>query len=46
MKKFIIIVFGIFAIISCGPKRMGCGARGICQLQEHQNQTLLNKIKE
>jgi hypothetical protein len=34
MKKFIILVFLTSFLLSCGPKRMGCGARGICKTSE------------
>lgn len=27
MKKIIILVFGCLFIVSCGPKRLGCGPR-------------------
>jgi hypothetical protein len=34
MKKFFLIVFTIIFLASCGPHRMSCGARGICNASE------------
>jgi len=31
MKKLFLIVIAITFLASCGPHRMGCGARGICE---------------
>jgi len=31
MKKTFLIVFALLFLISCGPHRMRCGARGICE---------------
>lgn len=33
MKKLLLIVLAITFLVSCGPHRMGCGARGICSSQ-------------
>jgi hypothetical protein len=27
MKKIIVLVFGCLFIVSCGPRRLGCGPR-------------------
>lgn len=29
-----ILVFGIFSLTSCGPKRLGCGPRGYCKTEK------------
>ncbi|WP_414654579.1 MULTISPECIES: lipoprotein [unclassified Flavobacterium] len=42
MKKIISIFFLIVFLTSCGPHRMGCGARGICKTSERQ---ILNYYK-
>lgn len=31
MKNTFYILIAIVILSSCGPKRMGCGARGICK---------------
>jgi hypothetical protein len=31
MKNFFLIVMVIAFLASCGPHRMSCGARGICE---------------
>nr|WP_315147462.1 hypothetical protein [uncultured Flavobacterium sp.] len=31
MKKLLLIVFVLSLLSSCGPHRMSCGARGICE---------------
>jgi hypothetical protein len=36
MKKFILIAFLIVFLASCGPHRMSCGARGICNASGKQ----------
>ncbi len=35
MKKLFLIVFVLFFLVSCGPHRMSCGARGICSASEN-----------
>ncbi|WP_281275279.1 hypothetical protein [Flavobacterium cellulosilyticum] len=30
MKKLLLIMFLLSVLASCGPHRMSCGARGIC----------------
>lgn len=36
MRKlsYLILVFAIITLSSCGPKRHGCGARGICKTEK------------
>jgi hypothetical protein len=34
MKKLFLIALTITFLISCGPHRMSCGARGICNSSE------------
>jgi hypothetical protein len=36
MKKLLLILFALFLLASCGPHRMSCGARGICDTSEKQ----------
>jgi len=36
MRKILLLLFAIFLLSSCGPHRMGCGARGICDTPEKQ----------
>jgi hypothetical protein len=36
MRKILALTFTIFMLASCGPHRMGCGARGICDTPERQ----------
>jgi hypothetical protein len=36
MIKILLLLFTIFMLASCGPHRMGCGARGICKTTEKQ----------
>jgi len=36
MKKLFLIAFAFFLLASCGPHRMSCGARGICNASEKQ----------
>ncbi|MEM8521955.1 hypothetical protein [Flavobacterium sp. PL12] len=31
MKRILYIFALLILLVSCGPKRMGCGARGICK---------------
>ncbi|HSN48071.1 MAG TPA: hypothetical protein VLR29_04865 [Flavobacterium sp.] len=44
MKKSLFILFVFSFLISCGPHRMSCGARGICNASEKQieKQTKIN----
>lgn len=35
MRKILLLLFAIFMLASCGPHRMGCGARGICKAPHH-----------
>ena len=51
MKKIILIVFLVFFLVSCGPRRMGCGPRS-CSVsakqifdQTRKNETLENLLK-
>ncbi len=46
MKKLVLLLIIIAVFVSCGPKRMGCGARGICQVSENKmkDQSSLNQI--
>jgi hypothetical protein len=34
MKKLMILAFMTNFLLSCGPKKMGCGARGICKTSQ------------
>lgn len=34
MKKILYIIIPLILLSSCGPKRMGCGARGICKTSQ------------
>ena len=36
MKKLLLIAFVLSFLASCGPHRMSCGARGICNASEKQ----------
>jgi hypothetical protein len=36
MIKILPLFFAIFMLASCGPHRMSCGARGICESTEKQ----------
>jgi hypothetical protein len=36
MKNTIYILITLIFMSSCGPHRMGCGARGICKSSEKQ----------
>ncbi|EIA09495.1 hypothetical protein [Flavobacterium frigoris] len=36
MRKLLALLFAISLLVSCGPHRMGCGARGICETPEKQ----------
>jgi hypothetical protein len=36
MKKLLLIVIVLSFLASCGPHRMSCGARGICDTSEKQ----------
>ncbi|MBX9806845.1 MAG: hypothetical protein K2X95_03500 [Flavobacteriaceae bacterium] len=36
MKKLLLIVIVLSFFASCGPHRMSCGARGICDTSEKQ----------
>ncbi|MDI1306297.1 MAG: hypothetical protein PSX42_15825 [bacterium] len=36
MKNTIYILITLVLLNSCGPHRMGCGARGICKSSEKQ----------
>jgi hypothetical protein len=36
MIKILPLLFAIFMLASCGPHRMSCGARGICETTEKQ----------
>jgi hypothetical protein len=36
MIKTLPLLFAIFMLASCGPHRMSCGARGICETPEKQ----------
>ena len=29
-----ILVLGLFSMMSCGPKRLGCGPRGYCKTEK------------
>ncbi|HEY4617084.1 MAG TPA: hypothetical protein VIH09_02685 [Flavobacterium sp.] len=36
MRKILPLLFALSMLASCGPHRMRCGARGICQSPEKQ----------
>jgi hypothetical protein len=36
MIKTLSLLFAVLMLASCGPHRMGCGARGICNTPEKQ----------
>jgi hypothetical protein len=44
MKNTLYILLALFALSSCGPHRMSCGARGICKSPEKQIQEKPEKV--
>jgi hypothetical protein len=44
MKKLILIAFLAILLFSCGPKRMGCGARGICETSKKKSKLTTKSI--
>jgi hypothetical protein len=44
MKNTIYILITLVLLSSCGPHRMGCGARGICKSSEKQTLEKPEKI--
>ncbi|MBF2709576.1 hypothetical protein [Flavobacterium soyangense] len=47
MKKIFLIAIVFFFLVSCGPHRMSCGARGICIASEKliREQSKINHYK-
>nr|WP_315213861.1 hypothetical protein [uncultured Flavobacterium sp.] len=43
MKTIFYSLVVLFFISSCGPHRMGCGARGICKSHLHQQPIKIKK---
>ena len=43
MKKGILIVFVTIFLVSCGPKRLKCGPRGICKIYPVKTEKLSNE---
>ncbi|WP_430400052.1 hypothetical protein [Flavobacterium sp.] len=45
MKKRTVItgILGILLLISCGPKRYGCGPNRRCEIQQNSTKTPLEK---
>jgi hypothetical protein len=37
MKKMLSLLLLVIFLFSCGPKRMGCGARGICETSKKKS---------
>jgi hypothetical protein len=37
MIKTLPLLFAVLMLASCGPHKMGCGARGICETPEKQS---------
>jgi hypothetical protein len=44
MKNTIYILITLVLLSSCGPHRMGCGAKGICKSPEKQTLEKSEKI--
>jgi hypothetical protein len=34
MKRILYLIIALVMLASCGPHRMGCGARGICETEK------------
>jgi hypothetical protein len=34
MKKIVLIAFGSLFLVSCGPRRLGCGPYRRCEIKE------------
>ncbi len=55
MKKLLLLVIVLPFLVSCGPHRMSCGARGICEVSikkivpkskiNHNSQIVKNELK-
>jgi hypothetical protein len=43
MKNSFYILITIILLGSCGPKRMGCGARGICKASQNSKSVSIKK---
>ncbi|MFV8335460.1 hypothetical protein ACNQF7_05150 [Flavobacterium sp. RSP29] len=44
MKNTLYILIALYVLSSCGPHRMSCGARGICENSEKQTQEKPEKM--
>ena len=44
MKKIILVTIGILLFTSCGPKRMGCGPKRLCDSNEKVDSQLKPRV--
>ena len=43
MKNSLYLLITVILLSSCGPKRMGCGARGICKASQDMESASIKK---